>query len=471
MTTSTEALAIPTGGTTIETRGIERVEQQDRHHHRVWELGTLWFSANFVLSTVVTGALAIPVFRLGLVDSLLAIVIFNALGIFPVAFFCTLGPRLGLRQMTISRFAFGWRGGQLTALFNMAACIGWGTVNVIIGGNLFASVSGLPYVLCVIIIAGLTTLISIYGYRTVHHYERFAWIPLAATFLIMAVVAAPHASAVPTPAFTLAFVASWISFGGAILGFAIGWSSYAADYSTYLPEDTSPASVFWWTFVGEFLACLLLEAFGVVLSSWMPNTFGTDLLVGNVKSLGSFGSLLLLLIVASVVSNNIPNDYSLGLTSQVLGEWWRSIPRWMLTLAGAIVYTTVALILGSHVEETLTNFLLLMAYWLGPWSVILLIEHFRFRKGVYNVQDWDTPSKLPLGWAAVVSFIIGLVGVVLGANQVYFEGPVARAFGGMDLGFELGVVFALIAYLALRPRELQSTPDRAPAQTDVLASA
>lgn len=452
-TQTIESVAIPAPG--VEARGIERIPHQERAHKRVWELGTLWFSVNFVLSTVVTGALAVPVFGLGLIDSLIAILLFNALGILPVAFFVTLGPKTGLRQMTISRFSFGWHGAQLTALFNMAACLGWSVVNVIIGGSLFASVTGWPFALCVLLIAAATTLISIYGYKRVHQYERYAWIPLAVTFAIMAAVALPHAHAIPTPAWSLAFVASWLSFGGAILGFAIGWASYAADYSTYLPEETPTRSVFLWSFIGEFLACVLLESFGLLLSSWMPHTFGTDLLVGNVKSLGQFGSFLLLLIVASVVANNTPNDYSLGLTTQVLGEWWRSIPRWVLTLAGGVVYTAAALILGSHVEETLTNFLLLMAYWLGPWSMILILEHFRFRRGVYNVQDWDTPSKLPVGWAAVVAFLLGLVGVVLGANQVYFTGPVAKALGGMDLGFELGVAFALVSYLVLRPIELR----------------
>jgi NCS1 nucleoside transporter family len=455
---SPDIAAVPTSG--IEARGIQRVPTAERQHGRVWELGTLFFSVNFVLSTVVTGGLAVPVFGLGLVDSIIAIVLFNALGILPVAFFCTLGPKLGLRQMTISRFSFGWHGAQLTALFNIAACIGWGTVNVIIGGALFSSVSGWPFWLCVLIIAGLTAIVSIYGYQRVHAYENYAWIPLAATFAILAVVALPHAHAIATPAFSMAFVAGWISFGGAVLGFAIGWSSYAADYSTYLPEDTPASQIFLWTFVGEFVACVLLETFGVLLSSWMPNAFGTDLLTGAVSPLNhTFGQVLLYLIVASVVANNIPNDYSLGLSTQVLGQMWERVPRWVLTLVGGILYTGIALILGSDVQDTLTNFLLLMAYWLGPWSAILILEHAYFRRGKYNVEDWDTPGRLPIGWAAIVSFLIGIVGVVLGADQTKFTGPVAAAFSThMDLGFELGVVFAVISFLILRPMELRRSP-------------
>src|SRR5947209_10170508 len=45
------------------------------------------------------------------------------------------------RQMTISRFAFGWVGGIIMALFNVAACIGWSAVNVIIGGQLVSALT------------------------------------------------------------------------------------------------------------------------------------------------------------------------------------------------------------------------------------------------------------------------------------------------------------------------------------------
>src|SRR5207248_1473836 len=99
----------------IEQRGIQRVSEEERTSQTSLQTGILWFTVNFVLSAVTTGALAIPAFGLGLWDSIAAIVLFNALGILPVALFCTLGPLTGLRQMVIARFAFGWDGAKLTA--------------------------------------------------------------------------------------------------------------------------------------------------------------------------------------------------------------------------------------------------------------------------------------------------------------------------------------------------------------------
>jgi purine-cytosine permease-like protein len=63
-----------------------------------------------VVSAFAIGALAYPVFFLGFVDTILTIFFINILGILPVCFFSTFGPKFGLRQMVLSRFFFGWYG-------------------------------------------------------------------------------------------------------------------------------------------------------------------------------------------------------------------------------------------------------------------------------------------------------------------------------------------------------------------------
>ncbi len=462
---ASDTVTIPELGGGIETHGIERVSPKTRSHVRIFDNFTMWLSANLVISTVGVGAIAIPFLHLGFWDSLAIIVIFNALGVLPVAFFSTLGPRLGLRQMTISRFSFGWVGGIVMALFNVAACIGWSAVNVIIGGQLVAALSGgvIPSWGGILIIAALTTLVSIYGYKYVHRYERYAWIPMAILFAIMFIAAIPHFRAVVTPALNLAEIASLITFGGAVYGFATGWSSYAADYNVNQPEDTPVSRVFWLTFLGVFIPCVLLETLGVGLTtvaSWAGAFAGGDvgsLLSAAVSPLGSAGIVVLVLIALSVIANNVPNDYSLGLSVQVFGRPFQRVNRAVWTLIGAVIYILIAIPAARNFALTLQSFLFIIAYWLGPWAIILILEHFVFRRGTYNVEDWNTRSKLPLGWAALVSMAIGLIGVYLGASQELFTGPLAKSLGGMDIGFELGIVFAAIAYFILRRVELNAS--------------
>lgn len=447
----------------IETRGIERVSPANRDHVRIFDNFTLWLSANLVISTVTLGALATNVFKLGFWDSAAAIIIFNALGVLPVAFFSTLGPKLGLRQMTISRFSFGWVGAIIMALFNVAACIGWSAVNVIVGGQLVYALSGgtLPRWVGILVIAILTTLVSLYGYKYVHRYERYAWIPMLFIFSLMFFVSAPNFQAVPPSVTGVAAFASFMSFGGAVYGFATGWSSYAADYNVNQPEDTPPQRVFWLTFLGVFIPCVLLETLGLALTTVpaFKGKTGGELLAAAVSPLGGFGTFILVLLALSVVANNIPNDYSLALSMQVLGRRFQRIDRALWTLIGAVIYVAIALPAASNFDKTLEGFLLLVAYWLGPWSIILILEHFLFRRGHYNVEDWNNPSRLPSGWAAIASMVIGLVGVYLGAAQEKFVGPISALFNppfGMDIGFELGFIFAGIAYFLLRRIELRT---------------
>src|SRR5438046_8326395 len=158
---ATDIIAIPEEQG-LETHGIERVSPKTRTHVRIRDNFTMWLSANLVISTIALGAIANLIFGLGFWDGLAVIIIFNALGVLPVAFFSTLGPKLGLRQMTISRFSFGWVGAIIMALFNVAACIGWSAVNVIIGGQLVAALSNgaIPAWVGMLIIAALTSLVS-----------------------------------------------------------------------------------------------------------------------------------------------------------------------------------------------------------------------------------------------------------------------------------------------------------------------
>jgi purine-cytosine permease-like protein len=142
----------------------------------------------------------------------------------------------------------------------------------------------------------------------------------------------------------------------------------------------------------------------------------------------------------------------LGLSLQLLGQKWQKISRAVWTVLGTLAYVSIAWVAGNGFNETLTGFLLMITYWLAPWITILLIEHFYFRKGYYEIENWNERQKLPGGGAAMIAFAIGLVGAYLGASQTLFTGPIARKLFGADIGFELGLLFSSLSYLVLRRR-------------------
>jgi purine-cytosine permease-like protein len=71
-------------------------------------------------------------------------------------------------------------------VLNILACIGWSCVNTIVGAQLINAVNtNVPGFAGVLIIAAATFIISLFGYKVVHAYEFWSWIPSFIVFLIV----------------------------------------------------------------------------------------------------------------------------------------------------------------------------------------------------------------------------------------------------------------------------------------------
>ena len=59
---------------------------------------------------------------------------------------------------------------------------------------------------------------------------------------------------------------------------------------------------------------------------------------------------------------------------------------------------------------------------------------------------------MPVGYAGLVAFLLGIVGCVLGMVQTWYVGVIAVKIGekGGDIGNQLAFVFTLVAYVPLR---------------------
>ncbi|KAI0474775.1 purine-cytosine permease [Xylaria cf. heliscus] len=456
----------------VEQRGIERVPRDERTDSSMSQVGTMWLSANMVVSSFAIGALAIPIFDLGYVDSALTIIFVNILGILPVCFFSTFGPRFGLRQMVLSRFYFGYYGVKLVACFNILACIGWSAVNVIVGAQLIHAINyDVPGYAGILVIAFSTLLICIFGYKLVHLYERWSWIPSFIIFLIVLGTFARSGnfhSGLPL-ATGAAEAGAVLSFAASVFGFATGWTAYAADYTVYQPVDRSRTSVFFWTFAGLLFPLVFTELLGAAVATAITtnpaygdaySAAGVGGLLAQVlvPTLGRFGEFCVVVLALSIIANNCPNIYSVSLSLQVLARATERVPRFLWTGVGTAVYIAIAIPGYDHFEAALENFLLLIGYWLAIYEGVSLTEHFVFRRGFkgYQLEDYANPKKLPPSFAAISAFIVGIAGAVLGMAQVWFTGPIGRLCGaefGGDVGFELAFSFTAVTYLGLRSLE------------------
>lgn len=429
-----------------------------------------------VVSSFAIGLLGKAIFFLGFVDAILVVLFFNLIGILPVCYFSTFGPRFGLRQMVLSRFWFGWWGVKLIACFNVLACVGWSSVNSIVGAQLINAVNNnVNGAVGIVIIAICTLFVTLFGYKVVHTYEFWSWIPTFIIFLIVLGVFAHSGDFQNIPmGVGRSEMGSVFSFGAVVYGFATGWSSYAADYTVYQPSNQSRMKVFWATWAGLIFPLLFTEMLGVAIMTATDinggdniyqdgyNASGTGGILAAVlfPRLGGFGKFCLVMLALSIIANNCPNLYSVSLTMQVLGRWTQRVPRFVWTFIATCVYIAIAIPGYSHFEIVLQDFMNFIGYWLAIYEGIAFTDHFVFKRGMrgYNPELYDHPKSLPPGIAAVLAFCCGVAGMVTGMSQVWWVGPIALHAGeapyGGDVGFELGFAFAATGYLIMRPIEM-----------------
>lgn len=168
-----------------ETKGIELVTDEEKTDDSIMNAATMWLSANLVIATFSLGALGITVFGISFWQSVLCIIFFSIIGVFPIAFLSIFGPKLGLRQMYLSKFLVGNYAMRIFAFINMIACVGWGAVNIMSSAQLLNIVNNgklPPWAGCLILIL-LTILVTFFGYHVIHMYEKWSWIQMPLSLL------------------------------------------------------------------------------------------------------------------------------------------------------------------------------------------------------------------------------------------------------------------------------------------------
>jgi NCS1 family nucleobase:cation symporter-1 len=101
---------------------------------------------------------------------------------------------------------------------------------------------------------------------------------------------------------------------------------------------------------------------------------------------------------------------------------------------------------GSKYE----SFLLVIAYWIGPWLGVMFTDQY-LRRG--QPIDQLLYARWYRNWAGPVSMLVGIaVSVPLFSNQHLFTGLIARRFPGLgDVAFLVGFVLAGALYAVLQP--------------------
>ncbi|WP_028921431.1 purine-cytosine permease family protein [Pseudonocardia acaciae] len=443
--------------TSAELHGFGPIPD-DQRHGKVSSQFYNWFGSQIHLSSMVLGGVGIAA-GLGFWATVSAVAVGNVLGAVVTAACASMGPRRGLPQMVISRLGFGHVGNYLPAIFTTMLFIGWAAVGLSLNSQAFNQLFGMDRVAAVVVLALVGLALALYGYRWIHLFNRWLTIASVVVFGVLTVVALARSDA-GTFAGTSAGVngpKQWLLEFAIAFSFTLSWSSYASDYSRYLPASVTSKRVFWACFSALFVAA----TWAMVLGALVTALARTASIPAVATISGALAPVVFLVLILSQQIAVVLNMYSGSLATL---SWDAPGRRWFVAILLAAVSTALAIAFGG--PEFLLRyeqFLFLIAYFVTPWFAVTLITvYVRYRR----VETLPPASAFydragPLAgtrWPAWLCFVVGILASVPFMATKLYTGPIGHALGGVDLSYLVGFVVAGAAYLASGTRASAEVP-------------
>lgn len=448
-------------GVKVETYTVEPIPDSERHG-RPRDLFTLWFSANMQVTTIVTGAVLILV-GLPLLWALVAIVIGNLIGAIFMAYHSAQGPIIGIPQMIQSRAQFGFYGALIPLLLVLVMYIGFFASSAVLGGQALQQLTGMNVDGAIVLVFVVTLAITIGGYDLIHRYQRYMAYVFLVMFLVFSVMVLASGK-VPAAA------SQWsgFSWGPFILGITIPvtwqitYAPYVSDYSRYLPKNVGVGATFRPSYWGTVIASAWMMGLGALLTVVNAKASTVPLM----QSLaGGVGWLLMLVIILGIVAANVLNLYGGMLTTETVVGTLHAlrtsvVRRVSLIAAVGVAGTGIAVWGQGAFLNNYTNFLFFLLYLAIPWTAINLTDFYWVRRGRYDPASFFRPAGYGrFNVAAVAAYIIGCAAEVPFINSTFFEGPVAKAWGGADLSWVVGILVSAGIYWVFRPKQVEASTE------------
>ena len=438
--------------TSIETNDIAPIPAGERHG-KAWHLFTVWSSPNLEFATIFIGALAVFA-GLNVWQAILAVTLGNAIAAVTHGWFSSWGPRHGVPQMVISRSAFGLRGNILPAATStLVAGIGWFAVNTTSGAFALTSLTSLPVAVSVTIIILVQVVAAFIGHNFIQKFERYAFFYLAVVFAIVAVIIISQGKYDVSPATDFKWGA--FSVGVALAyGYTQGWTAFAADFTRYLPANTSPRAVGLAAGLGNFTATTLLMSVGAIAwSGIVGEGLPTSVFAAALPSW--LAVLTLVGIAVGSVSANVLNIYSGTMSFIAAGVklGFKTRRAIMVVIAGVLGGGISYFAVEDNFRFIFELFLLTVGYWLAPWVSILVVDRL-LRKG-QDIDKLITEGAKHRSIGGPIAFVVAtVVSISLFAKA---EMPTVQFYGALtgpgpengDWTAAVGFVMAAVIYYVI----------------------
>jgi NCS1 family nucleobase:cation symporter-1 len=442
----------------------------DARHGRARDLFTVWFGSNVHLLTIVTGALSVTVFGLPFIWAVAGLTVGNLVGAVFMALHAAQGPTLGVPQMVQTRGQFGSIGALLVVGIVIVMYVGFLSSNIVLGGEALASLtpgwSDTPAIIAVGVVGVIAT---IYGHDLIHAYARVMTY-VAGSVLALAAVWIVAVHGLPADFFARNAL-STIGLMGTVSVAAlwqISYAPYVSDYTRYMPAETGVVPAFWASYWGCTLGSLLPMILGAVVGIAAPKG---SLVHGLAVLTDGISPLVLIVFSIGIAASNALNLYCGVLSTLTFGQTlfpsWSPGPRARTVTALVLFgFALVGAILSKDAFiANYEDFILLLLYVLVPWTAINLVDYYLLRHGQYDVESFfrhDGGVYGRVNGPAVTCYLLGtLVQLPFVASALY-TGPAARAMGGIDVSWIVGLAVTSPVYYWMAKRTRSRRSERSP---------
>lgn len=449
---------------TVERRGIEYVPDQNRWG-KPSGLFWLWAGAVWNVEFLIYGTLGVLVFGLSFAQAVVVILIGNLFYLL-TGLASLQAPQAGTTTFAISRAPFGQNGNRMPGVFNWVTQVGFeieGIALVVFAGIALAArahfSAGVPAKAAFVIVAvAIQAVLPALGHAAVLKVLKWLTFPFVVLFVIMAIITvskvklhvAPHGAGWGS---LLVFLALVISAGG------LGWTENANDYSRYLPPTTDKRRIVLSVALGGAIPSVLLEILGAAVATGVPGATTITTLVSAFPSW--FIVPYLIVAIFQLFAINTIDLYSSGVTLQSLIPGLRRLQAVGIDTIVAGGFAAYA-VFSSRFFSLLSDFLLFIIVWLGPWFAIFLVD-WLLRKRRYstdallNERGGLYYRRGGVHWPAIIAQVTGMVAAALWLNAYSpYVSPLSSRVGGSDFSVFMGLVFGGLTYWLLTRRSVPS---------------
>lgn len=301
-----------------------------------------------------------------------------------------IGARVGVPAMVMMRGVFGRRISYVPTIFNIAQCVGWSAVEILVIGHAGEKVIGGRLAFWLIGAGVVSTLLALRPIKFIKVLRKYILWAVILTTIYLFIEVLSHGVEIKSGS-------SWSGFWLAVdiaVALPISWAPLVADYSRHAKQGSFLA-----TFSGYLAGAGTFFLLGLLaLVTLNGNNLADVYGFSQAILLLPFGGLALLILIVDEVDEAFANIYSTVASLQNFNENWSR--RRLAYLIGSIA-TILSLLIDVVGYE---SFLFAIGAIFVPLCGVVLSDWFVISKG-----KWDLSNAARWRPSLAIAWLVGFI--------------------------------------------------------------